>query len=156
MRGLVAFLKVLEMASALVRLPEVSAPETELETPDRLPEFTATHLGELVVSRYSDGTVRRENPVSGVIQEEQADGSLRVSLPGGKVIAQRYQGEPLLVVDLEHGAAPVLGRLASTTIDGQPSLVYHFEDALAVHHLVELSTLRYFRIRSSASSGDEE
>lgn len=160
MRGLLAFIKLLEMAATLVCLPDAAPsftePDAELETTDRLPEYSSRQAGELILSRYEDGAMRRENPVSGVIQEDRPDGSLTVSLPGGRVIAQRYQGEPLLVVDLENGAPPVLGRVASMTLEGQPSLVYHFEDAMAVHHIVEMSSLRYFRVRGSSSSDDEE
>ena len=160
MRGLLAFVKLLEVAATLVRLPDaapaVPEPDSEWETPDRLPEYSSQQAGELIVSRYDDGATRRENPVSGVIQEDRPDGSLTVSLPGGRVIAQRYQGEPLLVVDLENGTAPVLGRVASMTLEGQPRLVYHFEDAVAVHHIFEMSSLRYFRVRGSSSSDDEE
>ncbi len=37
-------------------------------------------------------------------------------------------------------------RVAATTIDDEKSLVYHYQDASG-HHVVELSTLRYFKIR---------
>lgn len=153
LRGVLAFLKLLELATALVRIP--AAPEQPAEeSQDVLPEYTSEQAGELLVSRYADGTVRRENPVSGVIQEDRPDGSLTVSLPGGRIMAQRYQGEPLLVVDLENGSPPLLGRLASAAIDGVPSLVYHYEDELC-HHVIQLSTLRYFKLRSAFSSSSE-
>ena len=153
LRGMFAFLKLVELAVALVRVPENR--ETEPEIADGLAECTQEYAGELLVSRYPGGALRRENPLSGVIQEERADGALTVSLPGGKILTQGCPGDSLLVFDLENPGPPRLGRMASTTIEGVPSLVYHYHEP-GCHHLVEVSSLRYFKVRAASGAFDEE
>jgi len=100
-----------------------------------------------VLRRYDSGSVRVENPKSGVIQEERADGGLIISLPNGRVIFQEYRGEPLLVYDTDRGGAPVLARVGSATLPGedQARFVFHFQDH-ECSHLVDLETLRYYRV----------
>lgn len=100
-----------------------------------------------VVRRYGDGTVRIENPVSGIMQEEAPDGSLTVSLPIGKVIYQQYRGEPLLVYDSSGRNPPQVAQVSSVTMPGMedPSIMFHFQDAQGTH-LIELETLRYYRL----------
>lgn len=101
-----------------------------------------------VLRRYDSGSVRVENPKSGVIQEERADGSLIISMPNGRVIFQEYRGEPLLVYDTDRGGAPMLARVGSATLPGEPAarFVFHFQDQEG-SHLVDLETLRYYRVR---------
>ncbi|MCE7872264.1 hypothetical protein DYH09_18055 [bacterium CPR1] len=100
-----------------------------------------------VLRRYENGSVRLENPTSGVIQEERIDGKLLVSLPNGKVIFQQFSGEPLLVYDTVGSAAPGLARVSSASLPGeeQPKFVYHFQDGEGAH-LIELESLRYYRV----------
>lgn len=104
-----------------------------------------------ILRRYDNGSVRVENPTSGVIQEERADGSLVVSLPNGKVMFQEFRGEPLLVYDTERGGPPGLARVSSAQLPGetQPKFVFHFQD-FEGSHLVELESLRYYRVRRQA------
>lgn len=104
-----------------------------------------------IVRRYDTGSVRVENVKSGIIQEERADGSLIVSLPNGRVIFQEFRGEPLLVYDTDRGGAPGLARVSSATLPGEttPKFVFHFQDYEG-SHLVELETLRYYRIKPPA------
>lgn len=101
-----------------------------------------------ILRRYENGTVRVENPVSGVMQEEKVDGSLVVSLPNGKVLFQEFRGEPLLVYDTENGGAPGLARVSSAQLPGDmaPKFVFHFQD-FECSHLIELESLRYYRVR---------
>lgn len=101
-----------------------------------------------ILRRYTSGAVRVENPTSGVIQEERADGSLVLSLPDGKVLFQEFRGEPLLLYDTEVGGAPGLARVSSAVLPGetQQRFVFHFQDG-PVAHLVELESLRYYRLR---------
>ena len=101
-----------------------------------------------LLRRYSNGSVRVENPTSGVIQEEKVDGSMVISLPDGKVLFQEFRGEPLLLYDTEKGGAPGLARVSSAQLPGetQPRFVFHFQDG-DVAHMVELESLRYYRLR---------
>lgn len=101
-----------------------------------------------VLRRYANGSVRVENPTSGVIQEEKVDGSMVISLPDGKVLFQEFRGEPLLLYDTENGGAPGLARVSSAQLPGeaQPRFVFHFQDG-EVAHMVELESLRYYRLR---------
>lgn len=103
---------------------------------------------ERILRRYSSGAVRVENPTSGVIQEEKVDGSMVISLPDGKVLFQEFRGEPLLLYDTENGGAPGLARVSSAQLPGeaQPRFVFHFQDG-DVAHMVELESLRYYRLR---------
>lgn len=100
-----------------------------------------------ILRQYSNGSVRVENPVSGVIQEERADGSLVVSLPSGKDLFQQFRGEPLLVYDTQRGGPPRLASVARTRLPGleEPRLVYHFEDSDG-RHLVDVESLRYYQV----------
>lgn len=100
-----------------------------------------------VLRRYDSGSVRVENPKSGVIQEERADGGLIISLPNGRVIFQEYRGEPLLVYNTDQGGPPMLARVGSATLPGedQARFVFHFQDHDG-SHLVDLETLRYYRV----------
>lgn len=101
-----------------------------------------------ILRRYDSGAVRVENPKSGIIQEERADGGLIISLPNGRVIFQEYRGEPLLVYDTDRGGAPTLARVGSATLpeESQAKFVFHFQDQDG-SHLVDLETLRYYRVR---------
>lgn len=110
-------------------------------------EEVALEDGRLL-RRYTSGAVRVENPTSGVIQEERVDGSLVISLPDGKVLFQEFRGEPLLLYDTEVGGAPGLARVSSAQLPGesQPRFVFHFQDG-PVAHMVELESLRYYRLR---------
>ncbi|MEW6281284.1 MAG: hypothetical protein AB1758_21920 [Candidatus Eremiobacterota bacterium] len=107
-----------------------------------------------VLRRYENGSVRLENPTSGVIQEERIDGKLLVSLPNGKVIFQQFSGEPLLVYDTVGSNAPMLARVSSATLPGepQPKFVYHFHDHEGAH-LIELESLRYYRVAQPKAAG---
>lgn len=118
------------------------------------PKDTFTTYEELtladgrVLRRYDTGSVRVENPTSGIIQEERADGSLLVSLPQGLVIYQEFRGEPLLVYDVDRGGLPEVARVVSLLLPGQKEhkYVFLFQDAEG-SHLIELETLRYYRVR---------
>jgi hypothetical protein len=103
-----------------------------------------------IMRRYNNGSVRLENPTSGVIQEERPDGSLLVSLPNGRDIFQRFRGEPLLVYDTQRGGPPRLATVSSARLPGEKAakLVYHFQDDDG-HHLVEVEGLRYYRLKNS-------
>lgn len=105
-----------------------------------------------LLRRYDTGSVRVENPNSGVIQEERPDGSLVVSLPTGTVIWQEFSGEPLFVYHLGvNQGRPGLARVVSVALPGTTEniYVYHFNDT-AGGHIVELETLRYFQVKRSA------
>ncbi|MBI3924064.1 MAG: hypothetical protein HY319_00850 [Armatimonadetes bacterium] len=101
-----------------------------------------------VLRQFGNGNVRLENPTSGVLQEEGADGSLWVSLPTGQVIQQQAPGEPLLVYETHYSAPPRLARVGYAVLPGSAdrSAVYHFHDPEA-EHVIELESLRYFRLR---------
>ena len=101
-----------------------------------------------LLRRYTSGAVRVENPTSGVIQEERVDGALVISLPDGKVLFQEFRGEPLLLYDTETNGAPGLARVSSAQLPGesQPRFVFHFQDG-PIAHMVELESLRYYRLR---------
>ncbi len=101
-----------------------------------------------ILRRYEGGSVRVENPTSGVIQEEKPDGSLVISLPNGKVLCQEFRGEPLLVYDTETPGPPGLARVSSAQLPGesQPKFVFHFQDREG-SHLIELESLRYYRVK---------
>lgn len=117
---------------------------------DALPDAIRDTEGSLVTSHYGDGTVRRENLLSGVIQERLYDGSLTVSLPEGKILRQAFEGAPLLLLDLERETRPALARIVEARIEDQPSLAYHYADPQAGDYLVELSTLRHFEVLNPA------
>ncbi|MFA5507883.1 MAG: hypothetical protein WC314_06770 [Vulcanimicrobiota bacterium] len=101
-----------------------------------------------LLRRYMSGSVRVENPTSGVIQEEKVDGSMIISLPDGKVLFQEFRGEPLLLYDTEKSGPPGLARVSSAQLPGetQPRFVFHFQDG-EIAHMVELESLRYYRLR---------
>jgi len=101
-----------------------------------------------ILRRYDNGAVRVENPKSGIIQEERADGKLIISLPNGRVIFQEYRGEPLLVYDTDRGGPPTLARVGSATLpeETQARFVFHFQDQDG-SHLVDLETLRYYKVK---------
>lgn len=154
MNGAKALLKMLEFAaSALSQTPaDPEPPDCEINTDDTLPDCTQLEVNGLIISRYEDGAIRKENPVSGVIQEERPDGSLLVCLPSGKVISQQYRGEPLVVSDPHWPGLHHLARVVYTTIENERSLVYHYQDP-GGHHLVDLATLRYFKLRERMTAG---
>jgi hypothetical protein len=106
--------------------------------------------GALLVSHYADGTVRRENVDSGVIEEVRGDGSMIVSLPDGMILRQAFDGAPLLALDLERSAPPSLARVVQAPIEDAPSAVYHYTVPSAGHYIVELSTLRHFQVLDTA------
>lgn len=121
-------------------------------TVDRFSNYEELVLDDgRILRRYDTGAVRVENPTSGVIQEERVDGSLVISLPNGKVLFQEFRGEPLLVYDTERGGPPGLARVSSAQLPGetQPKFVFHFQD-FEGSHLVELESLRYYRVRRQA------
>ena len=101
-----------------------------------------------VLRRYGNGSVRVENPRSGVIQEERADGGFIISLPNGQCIFQEHRGEPLVVYDTENGGAQTMARVGSLTLPGEVEArcVIFFRDT-QVEHLVDLETLRYYRVK---------
>lgn len=101
-----------------------------------------------ILRRYATGSVRVENPTSGVIQDEKPDGSMVISLPDGKVLFQEFRGEPLLLYDTEKGGAPGLARVSSAQLpgDSQAKYVFHFQEG-DIAHMVELESLRYYRLR---------
>jgi len=101
-----------------------------------------------ILRRYDSGAVRVENPKSGIIQEERADGGLIISLPNGRVIFQEYRGEPLLLYDTDRGGPPTLARVGSATLpeETQARFVFHFQDQDG-SHLVDLETLRYYKVK---------
>lgn len=101
-----------------------------------------------ILRRYTSGSVRVENPVSGVIQDEKPDGSMVISLPDGKVLFQEFRGEPLLLYDTEKGGPPGLARVSSAQLPGDSTakFVFHFQEG-EVAHMVELESLRYYRLR---------
>ena len=118
-------------------------------TIDSFTDYEELNLpGGRILRRYDSGAVRVENPKSGIIQEERADGGLIISLPNGRVIFQEYRGEPLLVYDTDRGGAPTLARVGSATLpeESQAKFVFHFQDQDG-SHLVDLETLRYYRVR---------
>jgi hypothetical protein len=106
-----------------------------------------------VVKRFKDGTVRVENPNTGLIQEERKDGTFLVSLPGGRLLYQAFSGDPLLAYNLnEVNTQPVVAQVAMTNLPGkiEPSLVYTFVENQQMH-VVDAEGLRYFRTRTAAS-----
>lgn len=118
-------------------------------TVDSFNEYEEVHLEDgRILRRYTSGSVRMENPVSGVIQDEKPDGSMVLSLPDGKVLFQEFRGEPLLLYDTEKGGAPGLARVSSAQLPGETSakFVFHFQEG-DIAHMVELESLRYFRLR---------
>ena len=133
-------------------MPEDMAPRGQV---DSFTNYEELQLPDgRVLRRYDTGAVRVENPKSGVIQEERADGSLLISMPNGKVIFQEFRGEPLLVYDTDRGGAPGLARVSSATLPGetQAKFVFHFQDHEG-SHLVELETLRYYRVKAQSKPG---
>lgn len=124
---------------------------------DNIPGGTVDHFNEYeevqledgrILRRYATGSVRVENPTSGVIQDEKPDGSMVISLPDGKVLFQEFRGEPLLLYDTEKGGAPGLARVSSAQLPGDTTAkyVFHFQEG-EVAHMVELESLRYYRLR---------
>lgn len=138
-------------AAQMMRQGPALSPEEQIanSSVDSFTRYEEIVLGDgRVLRRYDTGSVRVENPKSGVIQEERADGSLIVSMPNGKVIFQEFRGEPLLVYDTDRGGPPGLARVSSATLPGEtsPKFVFHFQDYDGAH-LVELETLRYYRVK---------
>jgi hypothetical protein len=135
-----------DMAASIV--PEIALPPRPMV--DSFTRYEELKLGDgRVLRRYDTGAVRVENPKSGVIQEERADGSLLLSLPTGKVIFQEFRGEPLLVYNPDDRSLPPdLARVSNAVIPGEtePRFVFHFQDQEGTH-LVDLEKLRYFRIK---------
>ena len=133
-------------------------PPEEVEIPrDTIDSYTSYEQIVLedgrVLRRYDTGSVRVENPKSGVIQEERPDGSLVVSLPSGKVIWQEFSGEPVFVYNSEVKGPPGLARVVSVALPGDTVLkyVFHFNDGEGAH-LVDLETLRYYRVKKAKAS----
>lgn len=131
--------------------------EGATETPDRLMKdgdslapFTQQVLDDgRIVKHFEDGTIRTENPRTGIIQEERGDGKLLISLPGGRLLFQEFSGEPLLVYDLNGlEQPPRLARVGNARLPGQESssLVFSFDDEQGTH-IVEAESLRYFKTR---------
>ncbi len=131
--------------------PQVSNQPRELNTNDLFNEYEEEVLEDgRNIRRYPNGTVRLENPTSGVMQEERPDGSLVISLPGGKLLYQRFGGEPLMVLDTNGNSEPTLAQVSAVTMPDQdePALMFHFQDRNGTH-LIEMETLRYFKVRQS-------
>lgn len=130
-------------------LPGPATVTREPTGPADVMAWSAEH--SLQVSRTSEGSVRRANPLSGVIEEQHADGSLTVSLPHGKYLAQCFEGAPLLVLDqdeLEPSTdPPLLARVMNALIGEEARLVYHYEDPDEGHFVIEIDSLRHFRSR---------
>lgn len=131
---------------------DVPAPPTVIREPLGPPDvmaWSAEH--SLQVSRSPEGTVRRENPLSGVVEEQHADGSLTVSLPHGKYLCQCFEGAPLLVMDLDESDQgpdpPLLARVLNARIGQDARLVYHYEDPEDGHFVIEIDSLRHFHSR---------
>lgn len=104
-----------------------------------------------VVKRFKDGTVRVENPATGLIQEERKDGTFLVSLPGGRLLYQAFSGDPLLAYNLnELNSKPVVAQAAMSNLPGrlEPGLVYTFYDD-GMMHVIDAEGLRYFRTKSA-------
>ncbi len=120
---------------------------------DTVPNYSQSFLDDgRVLKQYDDGSVRLENPRSGVIQEERANGSLLVSLPDGKLLFQEFPSDPLLVYDLNHQEAPPrLAGVGMVALPGESDAkpVYNFRDDSGTH-LVDIQSLRYFRVRNNA------
>lgn len=145
-----SLLKLIEQAAepAPVAQPFVLECSGEKEV-DRAVDYTETVAGDgRVIQHYTHGTVRVTNSVSGVIQEERADGSLVVSLPNGRVLHQQFPGDPLLCFDTQSQATPILARVAMVRLPEaeHASLVFHYQEH-NTNHLVELDSLRYFRFK---------
>jgi len=107
-----------------------------------------------VVKRFQDGTVRVENPNTGLIQEERKDGTFLVSLPGGRLLYQAFSGDPLLAYNLnEVNSAPVVAQVAMTNLPGkiEPSLVYTFVENQQMH-VIDAEGLRYYRSRAAQAA----
>jgi len=156
-----------EFGGALGGAVDVSAPAEQLDSDvaaagserapapivDSYPSYTQLRLPDgRVLRRYDSGSVRTENPKSGVIQEERADGSLLVSLPSARLIVQECPGEPVLLFDLASGSPAGLVRVGMWQLPGEEAAraVFHFRDTEG-EHLVELESLRYFRVRPAAA-----
>ena len=111
--------------------------------------WSAEH--SLQVTRNAEGSVRRENPFSGVVEEQHADGSLTISLPHGKYLCQCFEGAPLLVMDLDEAVPgpepPILARVLNARIGEEARLVYHYEDPEDGHFMIEIDSLRHFHSR---------
>lgn len=123
-----------------------------VRTNDSLVEFDEQTLEDgRIVKRYKDGTVRIENPNTGLIQEERKDGTFLVSLPGGRLLYQAFPGDPLLAYDLNNvHNPPAIAQVAMTALPGkfEPSLVYTFNDGDGMH-VVDADGLRYFRTKTN-------
>lgn len=107
-----------------------------------------------ILRRYETGAIRVENPTSGVIQEERPDGSLVVSLPSGKVLLQKFRGEPLLLYDTHKlTGEPKVARVSAAQLPGdtENKFVFHFEDHEG-SHLIEIESLRYYRIKTGSDN----
>ncbi len=127
----------------------VSVSYRSVNTNDGFSEYEEEYLDEeRSLRRYQNGTVRLQNHLSGVVQEERPDGSLLISLPDGKVLYQRMGGESVLVMDTNSAYAPKVAQVSSVRMPDQdePALVFHFQDRNGTH-LIEMETLRYFRAR---------
>lgn len=127
------------------------APLAIATTPDTFVEYeTETLQDGRLLKRYKDGTVRVENPSTGLIQEERKDGTFLVSLPGGRLLYQAFAGDPLLAYNLNDGSsAPVVAQVAMTVLPGhvEPSMIYTFVENQQTH-VVDAEGLRYFRSRT--------
>lgn len=131
----------------------------DYEQPPRHQDLVITYdVQELedgrLVKRYPDGTVRVENPTTGLIQEERGDGTFLVSLPGGRLLYQAFPGDPLLAYDLNNiKSTPVIAQVAMTKLPGrtEPSLVYTFSSGDGLH-VVDADGLRYFRSRRECAA----
>ncbi len=162
MRGFQALLKTVEWAADVARQNGVVTDSYQRErqggqnqngnslweASDEFLDYEEEMLEDgRLIRRYDDGAVRIENPASGVMQQEGPDGSLMISLPGDKLIYQQYRGEPLLVYDSTGSSQPQVAQVSSVTLPGheEPAIMFHFSDRNGTH-LIELETLRYFRL----------
>lgn len=130
-------------------LPAPAMVTREPTGPPDVMAWSAEH--SLQVSHTAEGSIRRENPLSGVVEEQHADGSLTVSLPHGKYLAQCFEGAPLLVMDLDEVEPgpdpPLLARVMNARIGEEARLIYHYEDPDEGHFMIEVDSLRHFHSR---------
>ncbi|NDD29507.1 MAG: hypothetical protein EB084_14695 [Proteobacteria bacterium] len=115
---------------------------------------TETLADGRLIKRFEDGTVRIENPKTGLIQEERKDGTFLVSLPGGRLLYQAFAGDPLLAYNLnEANSKPVVAQVAMTHLPGkeEATMVYTFVEDQHMH-VIDAESLRYFRTRADKAA----
>lgn len=100
----------------------------------------------MLLRHYENGNVRRINPRSELIEEEQSTGQFLISLPDGRYIFQEMPGCPLFLCE---GGEPGFKQLVHTakfqvgTEDDIPA--FYFEDGASTL-LIDYEQLRSFRV----------